>query len=390
MRARVLLSLLVAITTGCADSSTDSPPPTGPATTLDGRDVALSIGDGMVNPNMTEEGCQQTPGCWDGPESDPDVTYQGYYLPTYSPATCFSSTGTGINDLDRDGMDERCEEKLAEMFRPVMSLAPPNQDCDMGMEPYWAAKYFPDHSNTVRVFYAMAYYQDCGTNGSLGNTLFKMYGNLVSLAGLGPNPYEIIVGSTDGTEGHTGDSEWITVDINYNALKKHWYATSLVTSAHWGGNADGTVRTPASGIEWGQNQGGYPNVWVMRGKHANYPSRSKCNASRAPGVHDDCDPNIPKVSRVYFHYIRNLGSLHQNLINYRSCVQSLNRPTLNTGTECFWRMTTRTDSAAFFGWNTQPLGAPPMAYGNALTLKFECYATSGTNGGTCIDRGVVR
>lgn len=335
----------------------------------------------------------QTPGCWDGDGAvDPSPSSPGYYLPTYSPANCFSPTGAGINDADRDGMDERCEEKLAQVFRPVLNLAPANQDCDMGMEPYWAAKYFPSHGKTVRIMYLMGYYQDCGSNGSLANTIGQILGQFVSLNNVLPsNLYTLFVSDHDATEGHSGDSEFIAVDVMYNPLTQHWYATGLITSAHWGTNADGTRRTPANQIEWGETTGTYPAVWVAANKHANYPTRSACNSGRGFGgfAKDNCDANLPKVTRVYNNASRNVGSFQQNFITPGTCVKSQNRPTLNAGTECLWKLPTSSD-VFFFGWNANPVGEPPTAYGVALLMLFECYQLSQEIGGACIDQGVVR
>jgi len=57
-------------------------------------------------------------------------------------------------------------------------------DCDPGMEPYWAAKYFPNHAKTVRIIYLMSYYKDCGSgDGSWVNTLLQWVGIAISMNG---------------------------------------------------------------------------------------------------------------------------------------------------------------------------------------------------------------
>lgn len=127
---RVPVSVLVVVAlgfAGCTGSEAD------PIATESGSAVAASIFSegGIASPTMTEEGCRQTPGCWDGEgNQDPSPEGPGYWLPTYEPASCLSVTGAGINDADRDGIDERCEKRLAEVFRPSLSLAPANYDCD--------------------------------------------------------------------------------------------------------------------------------------------------------------------------------------------------------------------------------------------------------------------
>ncbi len=242
----------------------------------------------------------------------------------------------------------------------------------------------------------MAYYRDCGSGGSFPNTIFSWIGKVTSFNNFIPtNVYTLFLGTPDATRGHSGDSEFIILDLQFSNGYQHWYVQEMITSAHYGTGADGTRRSTYQGaIEWGdatQHPGGYPAVWVAHNKHANYPTRDWCNAGRGFGglAHDNCDPNSLYTQRLAFVHTRNVGSFQQNLPAPLSCVTSQLRPAFNPGTECFWKMPT-TSSVAFNGWMQYPYGEPPTVYGAILVARFECFALSGQYDGTCLDRGVVR
>lgn len=241
----------------------------------------------------------------------------------------------------------------------------------------------------------MAYHRDCGSDGSIANTVFSWIGQILSLNGMLnlPNVYTLAMGTPDATASHSGDSEWIIVEIRYSNVYLHWYTSALVTSAHYGTPAEGTRRvTYQSGIEWADRDGGYPRVWVAANKHANYASRSWCNAGRGPFglAHDNCDANSPDVARVEFLPGRNIGSVQVNFISHQSCVPST-QPAFFPGVECFWRPDGGSNvPTSFQGWLQYPYGEASTAYLVPLLTRFECWTTSNMYDGQCIDQGVVR
>jgi hypothetical protein len=340
------------------------------------------------------ERCELWPeGCPGDIDPDPEPAALGYYMGALTtPANCFNANGTNINDPDWDGMDNGCEQRLADKFRPALSLAPSNYDCDPTPEPYWAAKYFPAGGNMVRIAYLMAYHRDCGDR-SLGSGLLQKVGILLTLNGFiegAFRSFNLSISTDDPGDSHAGDSEWIMVNLRYNISTKHWYVSSMKTSAHYGTAADGTRETSTGGIQVpaGSVAGGFPRVWVAAKKHANYPSRAACNTGRGPfgAAKDNCDSNIPDTRRVYFHYLRNVGSMRGNLINLGTCVKS-EQPLFYPGTECFWKQ-----NDYFYGWLQYPYGHPPTPYYEQLIMEFECrsFATESTGDRRCSDFGVHR
>lgn len=368
---------------------------TGPST---------SVGE-EPQPNQTQYWCEthweECHGGEDPPgPTDPNPSAAGYWLgTTVTPAVCVSATGAGINDIDHDGMDDTCEERLAEVFRPTLNLAPSNYDCDAGKEPYWVAKPFPGQGNVVRVMYLLAYYRDCGSDGSIIITAAQWFGSVQSLNNLLPNLVHIVFGTDDPTAGHSGDSEFIVVDLLYDETSQHWSVTGMFTSAHYHTNADGSRWAYGPhGIEWGDGHiGGYPSVWVGYGKHSNYSTRTLCNAGRGLGgaAHDDCNPNAVNVERLFFSASRNLGSWHHNLLNgnasVESCAPSQDRAAFNPGVECFWRERNADHpNQNFQGWLQYGYGELSAPYHGPLMARFECYATSNLYEGDCIDPGIHR
>lgn len=287
--------------------------------------------------------------------SDPAPLAPGYWLASVHPSQCFSQPV--VNDADADGMNDLCERALAEAFRPEMMYSP--YDCNTGGEPYWAVRYFPAEG-VVRVIYMFAYYVDCG--------------NYITALGY-------------WVDGHYGDSEFITVDIKFNASAEHWYVWAAFFGAHHNASGDSSIWVPGcysspynsweytnicqlfTTLEWVQKEGGYFRVWVALGKHGSYVYRWLCNKGGigAPlGEGDNCDSNLSE-GRLYYSSTRNIGSSHTNLVmgveSLHSCVPSVNQP-LYFGTECFWLA-----GDTFAGWSDINVSTSP--YREILDQRFE-------------------
>jgi hypothetical protein len=338
---------------------------------------------------QTNEWCDTHPiECPDG-IPDPNPAAPGYYVgANITAANCFSPSGAGITDFDKDGMADNCEQVLAQAFRPMLSLATPSFDCET-KEPYWAVKYFPAKSSVVRIAYLFAYRKDCGT-ASFASKLLGALFNVITLNGAINNfarSFNIAISADDPGEGHTGDSEFALVDVRYNSDTGHWYLVRVKLSAHYGTPVDGSATVSASGVQHADlNPAGYPTIWIAKSKHANYVSRAACNAGRGPAgiAKDNCDANSPNVERLEHAASRNIGSLHQNALNTGTCVYSIQRD-FYPGRECFWEK-----GNDFMGWAQYPVGHPPTPYYSILVAEFECYSYTGTTSWGCSDFGVVR
>lgn len=351
---------------------------------------------------MTLYGCEITPEC-SGEGGDPNPTAAGYWMgTTVTPDLCFSPDGSEISDVDLDGMSDYCESLLADRFRPSLVSSP--YDLDSGKEPYWAAKYFPSNG-VVRIAYLLAYYQDPGspssTWGGTGCTFAPVAGITMSWAGFLTFPawWSFVIdlmggasfyaGSRDDWCGtHRGDSEFITVDVVYDAETRHWYTQSAFMSAHWTTEIDKSDRYWAHQIEYREQYGGFPRVWVSEGKHANYPTRHHCSAHGGPG--DTCDANsLATEARIRSSDYYNLGSFQHQLLNCVSGGALVHIYPEAYSQECFWAPNTR-----FEGWQPYRLNTvdgTSTAYSWVLFRKFECYSFADeSNFNTCSDWGVDR
>ncbi len=357
---------------------------------------------------ITVYGCEMTPGCSD--HHDPNPTAPGYWMgTTVTPALCFSPSGAGINDADLDGMSDYCEGLLADRFRP--SLVTVDQDLDARGEPYWAAKYFPQHGNTVRIAYLFAYYQDGGVPSwmfasklcNFGTALAPVltFGSLYlpswwSVIGVAAGAGGIAIANEDLCKSHRGDSEFITVDLSFDASSQHWYVSRAFYASHWQTFGDHSRVVTTSGMEYPEHYGGYPRVYVAEEKHGSFPTRDAC--SHDGGLGDNCDAdNLNHETRVRSSTYYNVGSAQGQLLN---CVRGGALvdvyPELYS-TECFWDPNMR-----FEGWQPFRLGTvdgTSTGYFWILTAAFECYSWTtqltyrfGTYiaSTSCDDWGVIR
>lgn len=339
---------------------------------------------------VTQLGCEQHPElCGGGFPGDEDEAAPGIFMGSaVSPTLCFSLTGASINDVDHDGLADHCEDALAEAFRPELVYSP--YDCNMGMEPYWAAKYFPvaEGVDRVRIAYLFAYYEDCGipSQYALYCTIGEFMGTYLTYGGILDDKYAGIFWTANEPkcDGHFGDSEFVTIDLMYDTSTHHWRTVSMFFSAHWNTSGDKSRNVLASELEFpGPVPGGYPNVWVSAGKHANYPTRAVCENDGQ--IADYCDGNYLRM-RIRASPQYNVGSAQKNLINTGTCVSGGTLiqyyPELYR-TECFW------GNSGFNGWNADVSGTIPTGYRTELVWSFECYSMRfRAFGYTCTNWGV--
>ena len=237
------------------------------------------------------------PLCLPGPSpDDPDPDAPGYFIgPDYNMDHCTLS-----NDYDDDGFDDNCEYRIARRFAPVMAT---NPGYDTSREPYWVARYVDDlpysSSNGIVVMYLFSYHMDWGD---------PFFGG-----------------------GHSGDSEFVVLYVEFDDASEHWQLAGAYYAAHHGQVFDyDTWYGPYSALPTPDVERGYPRVWVAKGKNASYPSKRMCNDGGF-GDGDDCNGNIDE-GRLDVSRFRNLGSANHRFYN---CVYSEN-PISYPGTECFW------------------------------------------------------
>lgn len=259
-------------------------------------------------------------------------------------------------DVDRDGLDDDCELALADAFAP--ELVVDSRDClwqEARESARLAGGYFfaaqpTTGEGSVRIAYLPAYYRDCGWTG-LACTL------------RGPD-----------CSAHAGDSELIVVDIVPDATGGSWRTVGVFLSAHCFGRSDGRCRwfrgDDLRDFSWVDDiPGGVPRVWVARGKHANYPSRSACDSGH--WYSDSCDENRVAVRFPIRADGQNLGSRLRPRAGDLGCVEADALPLGGDGAhagmrECFWDST-----AAFWGWQEERTGTPPTPYAHYLAAIAE-------------------
>ncbi len=301
---------------------------------------------------MTEEGCRETPGCWDG------VLYNGKMIGTVSAnfgltpdpsptaggvwagvgqAECYKTPPNSARgpDIDLDGLVDDCEYRLAYLFAPSLMIST-GDACPLG-EPYWAARFFDNYDPVsglggwgrfVRIAYLLSYYKDCGAGA------------------------------------HRGDSEMITVQVTYNPNTQHWHFMKAFLTAHYlSANSNSLWYTPSSLQFPTGDTLDYPRVFVSKNKHANYRS-SSCGA---PGnlTFDEC-PAPYDTGRVKVFASHNIGGdIHQ----FIDCRESINPLYWTNGREeCFHTNTT------FRGWQTAGTGSATAYVQIMTTYAYKCFA----------------
>jgi hypothetical protein len=306
MKPTKLLAVLCLYAIACTE-----PTITG---TSDSRGLDPSFGI-----TQTKDYCERDPNCH---YADPDSTQNGIFLGLdINPEQCYTILG----DTDRDGLKDYCEQVIALEFGPLLSTSP--SDDGLTRETYWAARHwtYSDGREVVRILYMLGYHIDGGS----------------------PNPAcDVIVTGTpltpnDTCEMHFGDSEWIVLDLSYQAAYKHWYVIAAAMSAHWStapSGLDSSDWYAALTLEYPRKHLGYPRVYVSRDKHANYRTRVQCDQGAL--FFDTCDDNQDDV-RISTFANRNVGS---NAVRFIDRVTSQS-PYVHTGYEFFW------SDYYFCGWD---------------------------------------
>ena len=216
-------------------------------------------GTDPLSPDLKNDkvGTNCLPGCTD---VDPDENAPGYFMTSAVTGNACMSTSGG-NDVDGDGLNDRCERDLAARFAPELFYYSHDE---VGREPKWVAKWQVTNY-TVRIGYLISYYRDAG---SVQN------------------------GCNASCGGHHGDSEAIFLDVTYNTTTRHWVLKTAHYSAHTTTLVfDGVTGQKLTGIrlEYPDHPQGYPRSWVAISKHANYATRAQCEAGNF-GL-DYCDRN---------------------------------------------------------------------------------------------------
>ncbi len=287
------LVLLASVLASCGASAPEPLAPDAPAPVYDISPLCL-------------------PGCT---ETDPNPSQPGIFLTSFvTPDQCIDA---GQNDIDRDGIGDRCERDIAAAFAPHLAITGSDRT---GRESKWAAKVYP--SGIVRVAYFLSYYTDDGPSTSWCNN------NIIDLF------------DRQACPGHFGDSEIIVLDVYYSVAWKHWVLDCATYSAHRGYNlyCRGTAAYPS--LVYPTKAGGAPRSYVAYKKHANYGSESGCDAGAKLGT-DTCTPS--RYERVFAGGNVNIGSRSYHNSG-QDCWLSTNSLYQNGRTECYW-----TDKR-FSGW----------------------------------------
>ena len=170
-----------------------------------------------------------------------------------------------------------------------------------------------------------------------------------------------------GALGHNGDSEFIMVEIHFNPSTSHWELKPMFRSAHTGANFTDSSNWSfdPSQVEYPSGRSrSYPRVWVARGKHANYATRSACDLGALS--YDSCATHSIGGGRILVYEHRNVGSRTYDRLGCQPSGNSLYYQ--NEREECFY---TR---RKFEGWQQSPETGVTPYYDFLMGKAFECFA----------------
>jgi hypothetical protein len=286
---------------------------------------ACSTQDPIENP-ATDPGVQTmnvTPMCQVGcGDPDPHPDSVGIWIGATTPDLCVEGT-----DADADGLIDFCEKNLAQAFAPELKYWSADE---MGREPKWAARWRDEEHTIVRVIYLFSYYRDAGSSAWVCSL---------------PAPWW-----TESCFGHNGDSEVISLDMQYHAGSSHW----VLNTAHYAQHDGWQIFPPTSAgyppVEYPSVLGGYPRVWISQGKHASYTTQSYCNAGARFNADTCVDVNTSVRHTAGVAY--NIGSRSVHTAA-QDCWLSQDPTYLYYGsgrTECYWTPKT------FRGWIPTSVG----------------------------------
>lgn len=285
----------------------------------------------QIKASISPDGGIQLPAAdWGCPTCDPDPSplapgiWLGY---RNTPGRCFLAVPgeTGSGDVDHDAMVDSCEEYVSYAFRPMLRTTP--GDLDLSRESYWQAFYcgavvncFTGGGWEARIIYLLGYHEDNGDNNGCPE-----------FAGFG------------WCNGHPGDSEFVVLDVHYNAVTQHWELYNAFLSAHYNDTGDSSAWATASAFSYPETSLGYPRVWVSLDKHGNYASQSDCEDGGTLNE-DTCagglDSGRFEVPSGLSWASGNIGSAR---VKFKDQVSSVTG--LGTGTEYFW------SDIRFCGWD---------------------------------------
>jgi hypothetical protein len=218
----------------------------------------------------------------------------------------------GQVDQDVDGIADECEYQLANAFKPAFWWD--SGDSNLGREPHYAVRTYPDQS--MRIFYALAYYRDGGM-------------------------------PITGWEGHAGDSEFIIVDVSFNANLQRWTTNTVFMSAHFRQANDRSRFYAWSELTYDDGHSrGRPRVWAAKEKHSNYATQSGCH------FYESC--NGLQGGSLMIQRTANLGSSQHKTVDWTYGFY----PTGRSSMEGFWSAST------FCGWTGQACAT--TGYGQIL------------------------
>ncbi len=314
----LLVLVALAFMNGCSEGPTESPSTPKPAFATDAY-------------------CALYPYICTPSTPDPEEEAPGYYGGGQITDRYCAGLAGGINDADADVLSDDCELWLALKFAPRMIY---DRNDDVRRESYWAVK--PVKPGLVRVFYALGYYFDLGTTIDITQCKLITIGEVFSEC-----------------DGHHGDSEWIILDLRYNATTQHWYLAGGKLSQHTG---YGTLTAGSGGypttVKYPETPGGYPLIFVARQKHANYPSRETCNSGGA-GNADDCSSN-DQLFRPDVLANRNLGRYGRRLVDKVASTYPFYQDPVRY--EWMW------SAPKFYGWQ-QDHSTSALGYGEILLAQ---------------------
>jgi hypothetical protein len=303
----------------------------------------------------SQEGCREP-----APDYCAGGTCPGIWVNGWTYSQCVGASHYWSADFDEDLTDDYCETDLAYAFRPLMK---PTVDCSWdaplnrsGGEYFYAVQWVGNY--TVRIVYMPAYYYDCG-HPTWGGS-------------------------------HTGDSEFVAFDVEFDWSSNRWFLVRGFLSAHcgaaflfWDLSSRCRWYTPNYFV-WAGNNGGAVVVHVSEGKNANYPTVGLCNEPLIDTFfrvyQDHCTLNGPEY-RFPIPTLgggsQNVGSRNRPLINLTGPLSTSQKPAAGV-LERIWATPPTglsyescvanlgRESCRFNGWLAHVHGEPAPPYGRLL------------------------